>query len=410
MGEFRYCGRFSETVQQPPSDPEWTWIEEAEALRRFQTIGAELTVVAPADPSGFVPFAIVVTCGPVPSYTVRRFLAPAFCDLELWWGGTADGLFLDTVVVDVYPDAPDEFDQPSITTTLVIDPSGSGALRRFVRSQGRTGLPEQQLSSLPGLDRERLFRSQPAWGEWQGLLDLTVFADGATSAAEIDEVLARMPDASGAVAGHESGSRESATDSASAAEDARTSEDASPLIADLDAWPAAGSGGFRFCGAFDPVRQDVAAGSSWLTEAEARVAMADPDAELTLVGPLDDGVPRVLVVVSRGTERVFEVIRQSARGLADLIMWWRASGEVVVLDAVAIQDFEESARAGDAPVFVARTDIDADGARRLTLTSAGSATEDIAEMDPIDAADRVRPMPEWGEWAELLDAPAARAR
>ncbi|NYG20947.1 hypothetical protein BJY17_001694 [Agromyces hippuratus] len=415
VAEFRFCGRFSAQTQRPPSDPQWTWIDEAEAQRRWHSAGAELTVVPPADPmTGRVPYVVVITCGASPSYTVRRFLAPIFCDLELWWKNTGDGLALDVVHAMVFPEPAEEWDEAHVSTTARIGPDGSVYLTRAFRTDPgvRGSWVTEPASELAPLGISRLRRAEPAWGMWNELLDLSMFPNGVLSAAQIDTVFVAMRDDVGrSSAAAQPESTAAAQQPAAPAGEPSTSAMGDPEAAAASrAGAPAGSGGFRFCGRFDPVRQDAVAASSWIREDEARRVMYEVGGELTLVGPEESGVPRAVVVVACGPNPGFHVSRQVPPGVPDLTMRWHQVGDHMLLDRVSIMDYDEPVTAGDEPALTACTDIAADGSRRLTLSSKGSETIDTAEMPPIEIAEAVRPVPRWGAWAELLDAPPAIAR
>jgi hypothetical protein len=396
--EFRFCGRFSVQTQRPPSDTQGTWIDEAAAPRRWHTEGAELTAVPPADPAtGRVPYVVVITCGASPAYTVRRFLPPIFCDLELWWKNTGDGLALDVVHAMVFPEPAEEWDEALVSTTARLRTDGSVYLTRAFRADPgvRDSWVTEPPSELAPLNAARLRRAEPAWGMWNELLDLSMLPAGVSDASEIDRVLVGMREASSAA--------KQRADSNS--EGSASQHDGGPT-----AWPEPGAGGFRYCGSFDTRKQDVAATSSWLTEDQARRVMFEPGGELTLVGPEQGGVPRVLAVVECGHEPAFQVSRQMPPGVPDLIMFWRQNEQRMVLESASLLDYDEPIQPGDEPALKAQIQIGVDGGRRLMLSSKGSSTFDTAEMAPVDPAEAQRAVPAWGEWADLLDAPEAAAR
>ena len=181
MTEWRFCGRFNSWTQAP--DPDFGWVVEVEAHRRYATFGEPLTIVPPFDEGAeCYPFYVVVGTGPDPEFTMLRQRAPGVTDLTVWWlrAAAEPGLFCWSVEVFRYAegverhgDIRDRKVPPDWGWSFMNREDGSGAL-----SQARPSLPPPVNKPRPLLPDERrsgvpvagLYRAEPAWGEWESLL------------------------------------------------------------------------------------------------------------------------------------------------------------------------------------------------------------------------------------------------
>ncbi|WP_068493038.1 hypothetical protein [Pseudoclavibacter helvolus] len=174
MIEWRFCGQFSIWRQTAVTD-ELSWIDEREARRRYDTVGARLTAVPPVDPTtGIVPYFVVVTPGEHPSFTVVRQTSPAFGvgarQSDSWWKNLGDGrLFLDIVTVYEYgtydPTLPPKMYRHVAKVETNNREDGTGWIN-FIEVNPRSRMRADR-DSIPV---DELYAPVPAWGEWDALV------------------------------------------------------------------------------------------------------------------------------------------------------------------------------------------------------------------------------------------------
>ena len=167
--EWRYCGRFGYMKQNAMPLPNLTWIDEAEAVRRYHDPSKELTIVPPVDEStGLVPWFITVTTAELPSFVVTYQGLPGVPVSRAWWRRSADGrLFGHMAEVWSYPPVEEIlFRDESLAlvhATVVNKEDGTGWLR--VREKGST----MDTTADRRFDPAPLYRPVPEWGQWDEL-------------------------------------------------------------------------------------------------------------------------------------------------------------------------------------------------------------------------------------------------
>ena len=174
MNDWRYCGQFNDWTQDAIPD-ELSWIDEAEAKRRYHLAGERLTAVPPVDAkTGVVPFFVVVTPAENPSFTVVRQMSPAYGvgarASDSWWNNLGDGrLFQDIATVYEYgPYDPSDTRQSFKPVSKIEshnNEDGTGWMT-IVEFNPRSRMRADR-DSIPV---DELYAPVPAWGEWDALV------------------------------------------------------------------------------------------------------------------------------------------------------------------------------------------------------------------------------------------------
>ena len=167
--EWRYCGRFVYQAQNAFPDSGLSWIDEAEAVRRYHDPSKELTIVPPVDEStGIVPWFMTVTTAESPSFTVTHQGLPGVPVSETWWKNLGDGrLFADIVEMWSYPPAEEMLARSRGMALLharaLNNEDGTGRL--LIREKGST----MDTTADRRFDPAPLYRPVPEWGQWDEL-------------------------------------------------------------------------------------------------------------------------------------------------------------------------------------------------------------------------------------------------
>ncbi|WP_448719989.1 hypothetical protein [Microbacterium natoriense] len=171
MIEWRFCGRFSQNAQDAfPEDTGLSWIDEAEARRRYHDPAKELTLVPEVDATtGIVPWFITVTTKEFPSFTVTYQQPPGVPNFQVWWKDLGDGR--------LFSHRTDLWDYPAEHNPLV-RLRQSDALMHFVTRNkedgtGRLTIHEKGSTRVTTADRTfdpaLLYAPVPEWGQWDQL-------------------------------------------------------------------------------------------------------------------------------------------------------------------------------------------------------------------------------------------------
>lgn len=171
MIDWRYCGRFNHWTQNAIPEPNLTWIDEAEAKRRYPLPAQELALIPVLqDPSGIVPWHINVTTGENPSFMITFQLPPGVPESRVRWRNVGNGrLFAHEAHIWDYPEQPPH---------PMLRMKERDALMRFdfinyEDGTGRLLIYEKGSRDITTADRRidptTMYAPVPAWGHWDEL-------------------------------------------------------------------------------------------------------------------------------------------------------------------------------------------------------------------------------------------------
>ena len=181
VSKWRYCGRFNDWIQDAVPEPEWTWINEDEARRRYaDRTSGDFTIVPPVDEAtGIVPFYIVVGSDTPPSFSIIQQRTPGVKSAQLTLRNVGEKLFAERADYFLYPEVAKvpsrRFFKPTTRYEYLNREDGTGKVL-IAENVNQPGVkPTVTTGDRKDIHPEDLYVPIPDFGEWDVLpLDYTV--------------------------------------------------------------------------------------------------------------------------------------------------------------------------------------------------------------------------------------------